>query len=654
MAPVASHALLGVATVALVASAVRTVSPAAPRGAMRLVAAATLAAGAACVEVMLLGLAGLAGNAPVLAVAAVATWMAAVALLPGPDLGLAEEAAQSWGGAGTGTRLAAGALAGLFVTLCAWLLRHPVIGVDGLSYHLPTVIDWIHGGVVGSGVRSSYDVPTEAYPALNEALTAWAAGLAHSFVPTTLWTPLAAALSGVAAWAGLRELRVPPLPAGLATAALVTLPLSALHLQEPNNDGPALTWVACAAALAAGARRSPGLAAPALVAAGLAAGTKTTTIPLAAAAAVMALVAARAHLRRLAGPMLAGAAAALAVSAPWYVRNAVDYGSPLWPFYAVSWGDATPSFMKLFRHSLLDRPRLTLEGRLDDYAGQIAGGLVLMAGAVAAPLLARRRAVVLASVVAVLAVLAWANAPVTGAIDFPPLAWLALSSLRYLLPALGACTLALGLAAREPGVAGRLAALALAAAVVWNLQRAAISDFPTFPGPGPMAVGAGLGMAAFVLPGRLPATVTFQLGRVPSVVPLVAAAALLAIPASGYVNRHLPLHSNPAADVVARLRADARYRDGDQPVAGTQRLNAALAGDRLRHPLELIGRHEPCARVRGRLRDGWVLIEAVPVRVPLPGRPGDPFPATSSAGRCLLRVRPEYLTPRWALYPPSD
>ena len=59
-------------------------------------------------------------------------------------------------------------------------------------------------------------------------------------------------------------------------------------------------------------------------------------------------------------------------------------------------------------------------------------------------------------------------------------------------------------------------------------------------------------------------------------------------------------------------------------------------------------------RRRGRLRDGWVLIESVPVRVPLPGRPGDPFPATSTAGRCLAGVRAEYRTPQWALYPPSD
>src|SRR5207302_1136590 len=86
-----------------------------------------------------------------------------------------------------------------------------------------------------------------------------------------------------AGWVGLRALRVPPLVAGLALGALCTNPwLLAWQSNGGMTDPPALAWLVACAALCALARERPVLLAPAIVAAGLSVGSKTTTLPLAA------------------------------------------------------------------------------------------------------------------------------------------------------------------------------------------------------------------------------------------------------------------------------------------------------------------------------------------------------------------------------------
>lgn len=77
---------------------------------------------------------------------------------------------------------------------------------------------------------------------------------------------------------------------------------------------------------------------------------------------------------------------------------------------------------------------------------ELSGALVLMAGALAAPLLNRSRAVLGLSAAAGVALLAYAAAPVTGLGD-AGLVGFPLLLLRYLLPALGVCAAAIAVAA---------------------------------------------------------------------------------------------------------------------------------------------------------------------------------------------------------------
>lgn len=129
----------------------------------------------------------------------------------------------------------------------------------------------------------TYVFPVGNYPVTDEVLLAWGSGISRSFVPAALSTPGALVLFVLAGWAGLRALSVPRGVSALALAAVASAPLPVEQVTGPNTDLPALAWLACTAALCAGSVRRPALVAPAVVAAGLAVGTKTTALPLAGA-----------------------------------------------------------------------------------------------------------------------------------------------------------------------------------------------------------------------------------------------------------------------------------------------------------------------------------------------------------------------------------
>ena len=648
---VAQHALLGLAALALGAAAVRAASLTGARGLERLVAAAPVAATAACLWCVALGIVGLGSSPIALPLAAGLTWMLVRRRVPAARPSLGSERREWWSQRSRRERAAWGAAAGASLALCMWLLRYPYVGNDGVTYHLNTVVDFVRSGTPTDLVGATYAFPTSNHPLTNELLLSWPISIARSFVPATLWTPAALALAGVASWVGLRSLGVPRGARELAVASLCLLPLNLEHLGEPNSDTPALTWLVCAAALAAGAPRRPALLVPAVLAGGLALGTKTTVLwPLLVALGLGAWFA-RGRLRPLARPLALAFAAALVVGGYWYARNTVDHGFPLWPFIATSWSDPLPRLLELFSHTFLERPRVTLEGRTVDYVETLAGALVLIPAALLLPLLARSRELLAAAGVSAVALFLWANAPITGLGDVIGLEDFAISALRYLLPAMAAVVCTVALVARGGGRHARVAAFLLAVAVGWNLVAAAQLGFPYLPGLGTLVVGA-LGGALFALlfaRGR----VRRRRGRrspVRAVLAALLAGALLAAPASGWVERHGRVARTQDTEIVNWFATSGHLDDHDEPLAFTRIRYAPLAGDRLRRRLDLIPEREACATAR---RRGWAVFGAA-FDLPVRGSPGERFPEIAPVERCRFRDRPAYGSDLFRVYAPRE
>jgi hypothetical protein len=619
------HALLGLSVAALGGAGLRAASLAAPRGLERALAAAALAVAAVVIEALALGLIGAGGSAVALGFAAVATWLAAVAMLPRPQLGVARELAAWWRRLTVGQTLLVGAVAGAGAAWTAWLLRYPTLGFDTVLYHLPEAVVWVQDGSAGAIEPVVSGIPVGSYPLAHEVLMSWSVGLARGFVPITLLTPAVALLTAAGAWSCLRGLRVPIVPTGLAVGAVMASPAVIAHARSgPSLDPAALGWLCTCAALCVASPRRPALLAPAIVAGGLAIGTKTTALPLTALALGLALFAGRRHLRRLARPLVLASAAAAVVGLFWYLRNLVQHGSPFWPFLTLPWGDPAPFAIEEAHISFLDRPGETLDRVGDLYLERFAGGVVLIAGALLAAIAVRRKEVLAAAAATLLSVLLWLNAPQTGVSNNPGFDIGTADAVRYLLPGVAAATLALALAARAGATAGAAAAVLLALALVLGLLNTDELGFPGAPSPGTVlagAAGGALAVLAFALRGRRGpdgAGLVRERGRARlpggpglAVAATAAAAALagalLSPLASGYLARHTEAGLFDQG-LVAFF--DGR-REDERPVSISGALHGLVAGDHLQRSIRMIPQREPCPAVRRRLRRGWVVFSEV-------------------------------------------
>ena len=181
------------------------------------------------------------------------------------------------------------------------------------------------------------------------------------------------------------------------------------------------------------------------------------------------------------------------------MRNTLTHGWPLWPFNSGPTGDPMPHLMRLYDASFISRPRATVSATPNLYLKWVAGGIALIVGALAAGVLAalrRLRATLLAAAVAIAALLAWAAAPFTGVASSPLLAPLALTTVRYLLPALAACIVSVALASRYGGAVGRrLALVVLALAAAASTVADLVLGYPNLPRWPYLLVGALLGGA---------------------------------------------------------------------------------------------------------------------------------------------------------------
>ncbi|HYU59187.1 MAG TPA: hypothetical protein VEK39_00365 [Solirubrobacterales bacterium] len=676
MASLIDHALLALAVLALGAAGLRAGAALGAAGLLRVLAATPIAATAAALCALALGLVDLGSDPVALTLAAGGIWLAAKQSLPRPERPASAELAEEWAALPAAMRVTAGACAGALVALAAWMLHNPALVGDGLSYHVPIVVTWASAGDPPAMHPVTTDVPLEAYPLTTELLAAWATGIAHSFVAVSLSNPAMLALLVVAGWSGMRGIGVPRPAALLAISALATSPLVIDQLNTFTTDVPALAWLVCCAALCAGSRQAPRLLVPAVLAAGLAVGTKTTALPLAAVCVIAAAVTVRGRIRPVAAPLTVALVAAGVVGGLWYARNLVLHGSPLWPFTATPWGDPIPALFDLSDDRLLLDPG-SAQGRFDDYGRALYGDLVLLAGALLAPLLARSRRALAASAATGFALLTWVSAPYTAFPSSPVFDALQGGAVRYLLPGIAAAALALALAASERGPIRPLALASLAIAVAANLigdaklgfvgdyeQVTALGVDPMLPSVAVPLAGAAAGAATTlalaaarsIRPPRwaTPARLT-TLGLV--AVPL-AAAALLALAASGYVQRSTALASSPPG--AAWLVRQPGYADGDEPVAVGGRVIGTLAGDRLRHDLTLIPPHSDCAWLRDAGREGWIVLRITP----LPAAPDPELEEFSEhsrevreaeleAARCLADREPSYRDAELRIYAPE-
>jgi hypothetical protein len=436
-------------------------------------------------------------------------------------------------------------------------------------------------------------------------------------------------------------LSVPRLVAALAVLAVCLVPpLVSWQSNGAMTDPPALAWLVACASLCALARERPPLLAPALLAAGLAVGTKTTTAPMALLVLGLAGWHARAELRRLRRPLLLAAAGAGIAGGAWYLRNLIDHGSPFWPILALPWGDAVPASVDAVDTSFLDRPGATIDRLGDDYLERFGAGLLLIAGGLAAPLLARRREVAWAALATLAGALVWARAPVTGLPEGGVLAETTFSTTRYLLPVVATGALALALAARHAGRGAIVAMLVLAGAAVLGLMQSLDLGFPIAPSGFTPLAGALAGAAFAVAAGALAASAP-RSGRARLALPALAvcATALLALPATGYVERHGRTDSLPAAKLARWLAPDARYEQRDHPVLMTPTYAGPLAGDELEHELAALERDEPCAR----LGESWLIVYRAPLAGALP----------ADVARCAPGVQPAYGSGEFDVYGPA-
>jgi hypothetical protein len=601
---VVDHGLLVLAVMALGSAGLRLGAALGAAGGLeRGLAALTLAAAAGALEALALGLVGLGGDGAGLTLGALAAWGAVRILTRRPGRSSVVELLDWLRAAGLRAALGAGAAAGVVVGWICWQLRHPFIGGDGLIYHLPIASAWVQNGRPGSVVAVLDGLAVGNYPVTNEVVVAWGLAISRSWVVASIWSPVLFAGLAAGGWVTLRELGVPVAERLLAVAAVCAMPLAVFGLGGPTTDLAATAWLAVAAGLAAASRRVPGLVYPAVLAAALCLGTKTTPALLILGLAVVCRAplraAASAHRGRLVGVLGLG----VVIGGIWPLRNLIVHGSPLWPLVAAPWGDPVPAGLLPFEARFLDHPRKLVGAHYEGYLDVLAGGLLLSAGALSLPLLRRSRAALAAGGAAAVGLLAWGLAPYTGIVadDF------AVGATRYLLPALAACALAVGLSARDAGPRLRWAVRAvLAGSIAWSCWRTGALGYPYVPSAAVLLGAAAAGIAAAWISRR--GTVRVD-RRVVLAGAALACAVGLALAADGYVARHARtgLPDGPL------LRAGVPgLVNGTRPIASAPGTVVMLRGDRLEHDLSVIGAGETCAALRRRVRAGPVVLEADP------------------------------------------
>jgi hypothetical protein len=257
-------------------------------------------------------------------------------------------AALAWGGRASLRRLHACWQAGLRAlrrSPMLWLLPAvatcmlarglalPQLAWDGLTYHLTYPASWLeHGGVVrfdGGGIWEAYETfPKGGESLFYLAMLPFGRDFLVNLVNLPLWLGLALAVRACAQRLCARR----SMHDGYAVAVVACPAFSAYVTPAYVEVGTALAF---ACALLAAIRALRGDSACPLTLLWLGAGTaiafKLTMLPLLGGALIVSLLCARRAPDQAARSTALGALLGGLVCAPWFVRNAVACGNPLYP-----------------------------------------------------------------------------------------------------------------------------------------------------------------------------------------------------------------------------------------------------------------------------------------------------------------------------------
>jgi hypothetical protein len=240
------------------------------------------------------------------------------------------------------------------------------------------------------------------------------------------------------------------------------------------------------------------------------------------------------------------------------------------------------------------------------YLERFGGGLLVIAGGLLAPLAARERRVWFSALAVAAGLVVWSFSFETGAGPRDIFGVLALSSTRYLLPVVAAAALGLALAASRPGRWAIAPMAALAASACINVVEAInLGRWWSAPAGVP-ALGLAAGCLIALAAARVPRL------RAPWARPLagalvVAVGAALAVPATGFLDRHVATNPYITGPVSRFLIHDPDYRSGAAGVQTTASIVGPLAGDRLQHRLAMLPPRPSCRAVTARARHAWLI-----------------------------------------------
>jgi hypothetical protein len=258
----------------------------------------------------------------------------------------------------------------------------------------------------------------------------------------------------------------------------------------------------------------------------------------------------------------------------------------------------------------IERPEATLDRLGSYYVHHFGGPLLVFCGALAAALVARSRAVAFAAAAALVSLFIWMNAPFTGVLGTRAFDVGTGDATRYLLPGAAAAAVTVALASRRGGWLRAAAAVLLGAAAAIGARQTLALGFPSAPAVTTPVAGLVAGAVLAWLASRVRVRV-----RVPpaatGIAALLALGGLGALAATGYVERHGSTATRESK-VAAWFATQPAWRDGRDPVASTWSLVGPLAGDRLQHPLVLVGAREACSRGRSA---GWLVVDRNEARV---------------------------------------